>query len=71
MAKVVMTKRDNCGDYQRAIICKIKGKEELVQEMCEKFLEKTITEKSAVITGETVKVGDMPESKTGVSGLKE
>lgn len=71
MAKVVMTKRDNCGDYQRAIICKIKGKEELVQEMCEKFLEKTITEKSAVITGETVKVGDMPEAKTGVSGLKE
>ena len=71
MAKVVMTKRDNCGDYQRAIICKIKGKEEFAQEMCEKFLEKTGTEKSAVITGETVKVGDMPETKTGVSGLKE
>lgn len=70
MAKVVMTKRDNCGDYQRAIICKIKGKEELVQEMCEKFLEKTGTEKSAVITGETVKVGDMPEDKK-LPGLKE
>ena len=35
MAKVIMTKRDNCGDYQEEITCKIVGKEEFARKMCE------------------------------------
>lgn len=70
MAKVVMTKRDNCGDYQEEITCKIVGKEEFAHKMCEKFLEEMGSENSTVITGRTVKVGDMPDDRK-LSGLKE
>ena len=69
MAKVIMTKRDNCGDYQEEITCKIVGKEEFARKMCEKFLEEMGSENSTVITGTTVKVGDMPDDKE-LSGLK-
>ena len=38
MAKVIMTKRDNCGDYQEEIIYKAEGEEAFAQKMCEKFV---------------------------------
>ena len=66
MAKVIMTKRDNCGDYQEEIICKAEGKEAFVQKMCEKFLSEYGNKSDITIHGDTVKVTDMPEPAQGM-----
>ncbi len=68
MAKVIMTKRDNCGDYQEEIIYKAEGEEAFAQKMCEKFLNEYGNKSGIAIHGAAVKVADMPEP---APGLKE
>lgn len=63
MAKVIMTKRDNCGDYQKEITCKVEGKEAFAKEMCERFMAANSGKGNITIHGATVKIGDLPQEE--------
>lgn len=63
MAKIIMTKRNNCGDYQEEITCKVNGKEEFARKMCERFMAANSGKGNITIHGETVKIGDLPQEE--------
>lgn len=71
MAKAIVTKSGNCGDYLEKITYKVEGKEKFVREMCGRFMEDCRKNPDAIIRNETVKVADLSELDGGESGLQE
>lgn len=66
MAKAIIIKCGSNGDYCEKTTFKVEGKESFAREMCERFLKEQEENQNIIITGATVKVGDIPQENPEV-----